>query len=82
MKNLLQKTKSTLSLRPRDLHKSKSTPILLQYPKHLPPTPLSLAITTLKQTRNEMAQEIDLMPDGVKPNTFSSLDGFMAAIAK
>ena len=82
MENILQKTRSTLSLRPHDLHKSKSTPNLPPYPKFPPPTPLSQSIEKLERVQDEMTQELDLMPDGVKPNPFTPLDHFMAAIAK
>ena len=82
MEKLLWKTKSTFSLQPHTLHHSRSTPVLPQYPTYPLPTPLSLAITRLEQTQKEMACEIDLMPDGTKPDTFSLLDNFMAAIAE
>ena len=82
MEKLLRKTKSTFSLQPHALHHSRSTPILPQYPKYPPPTPLSLTVTKLEQTRSEMTHELDLMPDCIKPDTFSLLDGFMAAIAE
>ena len=80
MENLLRKTGSTLSLRPRDLHKSKSTPNLPPYPKHPPPTPISLTIEKLERVQNEMAREIDLMPDGVRINSLTPLKCFMAAV--
>ena len=82
MENLLRKTRSTLSLRSHNLHKSKSTPNLPPYPKHPPPTPLSMSIEKLERVQDEMTQEIDLMPDGVKPSPSTPLDRFMAAIAK
>ena len=80
MENLLRKTRSTLSLRPRDLHRSKSTPNLPPYPKHPPPTPISLTIEKLERVQDEMTREIDLMPDGVKTNSLTPLDCFMAAV--
>ena len=80
MENILQKTRSTLSLRPHDLHKSKSTPNLPPYPKHPPPTPLTLTIEKLEHVQDEMTREIDLMPDGVKTDSFTPLDRFMAAV--
>ena len=82
MENILRKTRSTFSLQPRNLHKSKSTPNLPPYPNHPPPTPLSLSIEKLERVRDEMTQEIDLMPDGVQFNPFTPLDRFMAEIAK
>ena len=82
MENILRKTRSTLSLRPRDLHKSKSTPNLPPYPTRPPPTPLSYSIEKLECVQDEMTQEIDLMPDGIRPNPFTPLDRFMAEIAK
>ena len=82
MENLLRKTKSTFSLRPCDLHKSKLTPISPQHLKHSPQNPLSLSITKLKQTQDKMVQEVDLMPDGIKLDSFSPLNSFMATIAK
>ena len=82
MEKLLRKTRSTLSLQPRNLHQSRSTPNLPQYPRYPLPTPLSISITQLEQIQNKMVCEIDLMPDGTKPDTFSLLDGFMAAIAE
>ena len=82
MENILRKTRSTLSLRPRDLHKSKSTPNLPPYPRIPPPTPLSLSIEKLERVQDEMTRELDLMPDGVKFNPVTPLDRFMAAIAK
>ena len=82
MENILRKTRSTLSLQPRDLHKSKSTPNLPPYPKHPPPTPMTLTIEKLERVQEEMTREIDLMPDGVKTNSFTPLDRFMAAVDK
>ena len=80
MENLIRRTKSTLSLRPRDLHKSKSTPNLLPYPKHPPPTPISLTIEKLERVQDEMTREIDLMPDGVRINFPTPLERFMAVV--
>ena len=80
MNQLLHKTKSTFSLSPRTLHKSRSTLQLPTYPSYPPPTPLTYATDKLEQELDDIICELNLMNNTVKYNTNSFLTNLITEI--